>query len=887
MFDLEKEIRKWRRDLQKSSSLRDGDIAELESHLREEIARQAASGSDDETAFRAALSRSASADALGAEFKKSAPRRGRSLASRGPRSLLAGLFPGYLRLAMRRMIKHKGYSLINVLALTVGIAACGLVLLYVIFETSIDTYHKDVDRIYRVGLYRKSAQGEDVVAGNYTPLAPTLKEQFPQVEYAAQVLDVGFEPQPVVYRDKAFKEANIIAASPDLLRVLDIPLLRGDPGDALARKNTVLVSERMARKYFGVEDPLGETIRIDDRDCEVTGVIGDPPANTQIQHDIVLSARSELESEEHFQGWKPGIAGVMTLVKLKPGVDVAEFERLIRDLPAKYAGEDLKKMGTVHLMVLQPLKKLYLYESTLESLRPSMKLVYLYIFSAIAVLILVLACMNFINLATARSAGRATEVGVRKAAGAERSQLIVQFLGESLVVAFVSLALAVFLILIVLPAFEGLARISLDGKALLRPVFAATLFGLTLFIGTASGLYPALFLSAFRPAVVLKGRLRAGLKGVRLRRALVVAQFAISITLIIGTLLIAGQVGFMRGQPLGFAKEQRLVINFRTWGMMAENYETVKSELLRHPGILAATACSGVPGKGINRTYYYPTGLQAEKGQALRSLRADHDFFRVFDIPVVAGRPFQKEIQTDTYGALVLNEQGARAFGWATADEAVGKTMTDRPIPVVGIVRDFHWWGLQRPIEPMVVRVAPDLFRYIAMKVSTKDLPGTIAHVKTVYDRLFPGEIFEHFFVDEAFDRQYATEVRMGRLFRVFTGVALFIACLGLFGLASFIAEQRTKEIGIRKAMGASVPDIVLLLSKEFTRWVLLANLIAWPAAFLIGRRWLENFAVRMPMPWGLFFLGAGLALAVAQLTVGYQSIRAASANPVDSLRYE
>jgi len=887
MFDLENGIRKWRRALQKNASLREGDIAELESHLREETARQVGSGLDEEAAFRAALARSASSDVLGAEFKKSLPRRGGRAASRGPLNFLAGLFPGYLRLALRRMVKHKGYSLINVLALTVGIAACGLVLVYVLFETSVDTYHKDADRIYRVGLYRKTAQGEDVLAGNYTPLAPVLKEQYPQVEYAAQLASGGFEPQPVVYRDKAFKEANIYAASPDLIRILDIPLLRGDPGDALERKNTILLSERMARKYFGLEDPLGKTVRIDDKDCEVTGIVGDPPANTQIQHDILMSIKSELETEEYLQGWRPGIAGVITLIKLKPGVDAAEFEGLIRDLPVKYAGEDLKKMGAVNLMVLQPLKKLYLYESTMESLRPSMKLVYLYIFSAIAFLILILACMNFINLATARSAGRAAEVGVRKAAGAQRHQLIVQFLGESLVVAFVAFALAVFLILLVLPVFEGLARISLDGKALLKPIFAASLLGLTLFIGIASGIYPALFLSAFRPAAVLKGRLRTGLKGLRLRRALVVAQFAISITLIIGTLLIAGQIGFMRGQPLGFAKEQRLVINFRTWAMMEDNYETAKSEILRHPDILAATACSGVPGKGINRTYYYPTGLQAEKGLALRSLRADHDFFRVFDIAVVAGRPFQKDIATDTYGALILNEQGARAFGWATPDDAIGKTLTDRPIPVVGIVRDFHWWGLQRPIEPMVVRVAPDLFRYIAMKVNTKDLPLTIAHVKAVYDRLFPGEIFEYFFVDEAFDRQYATEVRMGRLFRAFTGVALFIACLGLFGLASFMAEQRTKEIGIRKSLGASVPGIVVLLSKEFTKWVLLANLIAWPAAFFVGRKWLDNFAIRMPMPWGLFLLASGLALAVAQLTVSYQSIRAATANPVDSLRYE
>jgi len=886
MFDVEKEIRKWRRALQKNSSLGENDIAELESHLREEMARQAAAGGDEEAAFRAALDRSASADVLGAEFEKSRPRRPKNLSVRRPWSFLAGFFPGYLRLALRRMIKHKGYSLINVLALTVGIASCGLVLLYVRFETSVDTFQKDIDRIYQVGLYRKSPQGEDVIGGNYSLLAPALKEGYPQVEFAARILGGSYEPQPVIYGDKAFKEENILTASPDLLPVLDIPLLRGEQGDALVRKDTVLLSERIARKYFGAEDPLGKIVRIDDRNCEVTGIIGDPPPNTQIKHDILLSFKS-MEEEEHLQGWHPGMAAVVTLIKLKPGVAAADFERTIRDLPEKYAGEELKKMGAVNLMVLRPLEKLYLYESTLAGFRPSPRLVYLYILSAIAFLIFVLACMNFINLATARSAGRAGEVGVRKAAGAERRQLVFQFLGESLFVAFASLALAVILILLLLPVFEGLTGIVLDGAALLKPAAVASLVGLTLLIGIASGIYPAMFLSSFQPVVVLKGRLRTGLKGARLRRALVVGQFAISVTLIIGTLIIAGQVGYMRGQPLGFAKEQRLVINLRTWRMMTENYETVKNELLSHPDILAATACSGVPGKGVNRTYYFPTGEQAEKGLALRSLRADHDFFRVFDIPIVAGRPFQKDIATDTYAALVINEQGARAFGWAKPEEAVGKTMTERSIPVIGIVKDFHWWGLQRPIEPMVVRVAPDLFRYIAMKVNTQDLPATIAHVKAVYDRLFPGELFDYFFVDENFDRQYNTEVRMGRLFQVFTFVALFIACLGLFGLASFIAEQRTKEIGIRKVLGASVPGIISLLSREFTRWVLLANLIAWPAAYFVGRKWLENFATRMPMPWGLFLLAAGLALAIAQLTVSYQAVRAATANPVDSLRYE
>ncbi len=886
MFDLEKEIREWRKALQRNQAIEDGDLAELESHLREDIVVRTEAGAGEEDAFRAALAESAHPKALGEEFMKSRPRGGRGALSPTPWEFLSGLLPSYIRLALRRMIRQKGYSLINVLALAVGLAASGLILLFVRFETSVDTYHKDIDRIYRVGLYVKSSQGVGVTGGNYTLLAPTLKEQFPQVENAVRILGGGYEPEPVVYRDKSFKEENIWTASPDLLSILDIPVLQGDPETALERPNTVLLSERIARKYFGEEDPLGKTVRIGDRDCEVTAILANPPSNTQIHHDIVVSFKS-VEGEEHFQGWHPGMTAVMTLIKLRPGIDAAEFEGLISDLPRKYAAEELDKMGEENRLVLQPLGKIYLYEFTPDRLKPSARLVSLYIFSAIALLILILACMNFVNLATARSAGRAGEIGVRKVAGADRRQLVFQFLGESVFTAFVALAAAVILILLLLPLFEGLSGVALEARSLLRPGFIVTLIGLTLTVGIAAGIYPAFFLSSFRPAAVLKSRLRTGLKGARLRKILVVTQFAISISLIIGTLMIFSQVDYMRSQSLGFEKEQKLVITFRTWRMLTENSETVKTELLRHPRISAATACSGVPGKGINRTYYFPTGEQAEKGQALRSLRADHDFFRVFKIPVVAGRSFDKSLPADTHETLILNEQGARAFGWATPEDAVGKTMTDRRIPVIGIIKDFHWWGLQRPIEPMVVRVVPELFRYIAMTVNTKDLPKTLAYVEDTYHRFFPGEIFESFFVDENFDLQYNTEVRMGRLFRIFTVTAVFIACLGLFGLASFTAEQRTKEIGVRKVMGASVSTIVSLLSKEYLKWVLLANLLAWPAAYLIGRKWLQDFATRMPMPWGLFIISAVLAVAVSLVTVSIQSVRAATANPVDSLRYE
>jgi len=343
----------------------------------------------------------------------------------------------------------------------------------------------------------------------------------------------------------------------------------------------------------------------------------------------------------------------------------------------------------------------------------------------------------------------------------------------------------------------------------------------------------------------------------------------------------------MKNQPLGFDKEQKLVITLRGWEMITDKYETVKSEFLQHPAVLNATASSGVPGSMINRTYVFPFGEQDSKGQAFRSLRCDHDFAEVYGLEFVAGRPFNKKIQSDTYEAFIINESGVKAFGWNSPEEALGKELWDRRYPVIGVVRDYHWWGLQRKIEPMIMRVVPDLFRSITLTVNTSDMQSTLSFLEKKYTELFPGDLFEYLFVDTNFDIQYRSEERLSRIFQIFTILGIFIACLGLFGLASFIAEQRTKEIGIRRVLGASVSQVIVLLSKEFTKWVLIANLIAWPLAYFVARKWLQNFAYRMAVGVEIFILAATLALIIALCTVGYQAIKAAISNPVDSLRYE
>ncbi|MBN1940165.1 MAG: FtsX-like permease family protein, partial [Candidatus Aminicenantes bacterium] len=622
------------------------------------------------------------------------------------------------------------------------------------------------------------------------------------------------------------------------------------------------------------------------QDFEVTGIAADPPRESRLQHDFVTSWKTFLE-DERFQGWHVGMTAVMTLVKLKPGVDPAAFEKAIADIPHRYAGEELKSMNVVERLVLQPIRKIYLYDFTPKGPKPNSQLIYLYILGLIAALILLLAGLNFVNLATARSVQRAGEVGVRKVIGASRRQLVGQFLGESLMIAGIAMVLAWTAMAVLLPLFNSLTLRSFEVSDLARPGLLASVLGLTLLLGLAAGIYPALVLSSFRPGVILKGRRRAGLKGAGLRRALVVGQFSISIILIIGTMFVGRQVDFMRRQPLGFDKEQKIVIPLRDWRMITDRYEAVKAEFARLPGVMDAAAGSGVPGKGVNQTYIYPTGERESKGQAFRSLRCDADFFRVFGLDFSAGRPFNKEISTDVYGAYIINEAGVKAFGWSSPEEAVGKTIGDDRTPIVGVVKDFHWWGLQQSIEPMVIRQAPDLFRYLILTIDASRLPELRPRIKDVFHRLFPGDMFETFFVDEAFDLQYETEKRIELLFGAFMAVALFIGCLGLFGLAAFVAEQRTKEIGVRKVVGASIGRIIGLLTKEFGFWVLLANLIAWPAAYFAGRAWLRGFPLAMPMPWDVFLIAGGLALLLALATVGFQAYRAASAPPVESLRYE
>jgi len=884
MFNLEQAIIEWKKTLRRNPAFEDGHIAELEANLRDEVKELITQGQQPEDAFAEAVETACRPDELGAEYFKARTNGRSGRPSWQPPRFVPALVWNYAKIALRKMRRQKGYSFINIAGLTVGLAAALFILLYVRFELSFDRYHKDVNRIFLVGLSTSTEAGKSLSAGNMPLMGPTIKDQFPQVEAAARIADMG--PVQVGFALQAFREEGLLTADNEIFKILDIPFLQGDPTRALEQPKTAVLSQAMARKYYGSADPVGRTLKIDNADHEITGVIADPRPNSDFRYSIIRSWKT-VETEEHFQVWSPGMRIAMTLVKLTPSADPAAVEKLIRDLPETYCREEMKKMGAAVFNFLLPFSQFHRVAFGGSELKASAAMTYVYIFSAVGFLVLFIACLNFMNLATARSANRASEVGTRKVVGARRNQLLGQFLGESFLITFLSLAGAVALVGLALPALNTLALTKFSAVDFLQPAFLAGAAALIVLVSLGAGSYPAFVLSSFRPIAVLKGSLKIGARGAGMRKALVIGQFAISIALVAATLIIQKQINFMKNQPLGFDRHQKLAVTLKSWGLLETSYESIKAEFLRHPAILSAATSSGVPGTMINRTYVYPTGEQRAKGQAFRSLRCDADFLKVYGVELVAGRLFDKSLATDVNSAQIINETGVKMFGWKSPEEAVGKKIFDRGNLIVGVIKDFHWWGLQRPIEPLLVGYEPELLRTITLTVDTSRLQDAMTFIEAKYRELFPGDAFESFFVDQSFDLQYRTEERTARLFQIFAGLGIFIACLGLFGLAAFIAEQRTKEIGIRKVLGASSGRLIVVLSTEITKWVLAANLLAFPLAYFTGRMWLKNFAYRTALGPGVFLASAALALGIALLTVGGQAWKAASADPVKSLRFE
>jgi len=797
------------------------------------------------------------------------------------------MLKNYLKIALRNIKRHKGYSAINIIGLAIGITCCLYIFLYVQQELSYDRYHNDADRIYRIACTWKGEAIEESIPLISYPVADVVKERYNEVESIGRL---GRKHRVLVrYGDKAFYENGLIAAEPEIFDIFHIPLLKGGSVLELARPNTIILTEQMAEKYIGSEDLLGKSIQINNTDFKIIGIVQNTPVNSHLHYDFIASLR-KFYTEYEERSWT--ISRVYTYVKLVSGADVDAFGSKIRSISDSFVGKNFPFQRS-HF--LQRVTGIHLNSRLQHELMPPGNKSYILIFSAVGMLTLLIACLNFINLAAAISVHRSREVGMRRVIGAQRPQIIRQFLLESSIIALGAVVLSVGLTCLSMPYFIKAFGMEIDFVDIFRPVVFLMLLGCTLLIGIGAGSYPSFFLSRFKPVSILRGtKGGSGRSRSLMRQVLVILQFAISVGLIISTLIMYSQIDYMKNTSLGFEKEQKLIIS-ATGAGMKNNYTTIKSEFLSHSLVRGVTVSSSVPGREIENWGMHKLEMTEEYAVETKHLVVDEDFLPEYGIELIAGRNFHGYRATADAQACILNEAAVKLLGLATTEEALGQKLVVGPEEnvdsIIGVIRDFHFQGLQTVIGPLVLEfAAPSQWsplEMITLNVNTIDLREIILFAERTWNKLFPGRPFEYFFLDKDFNRLYMTEEMRSRIFGVFALLGLFVACLGLLGLASFVAEQRTKEIGIRKVLGASISNIVFMLTKEFTRWVLIANIVACPIAYYAMNKWLQNFAYRISIGV-LIFLSAGMiALFIALLTVSFQSIKAGLANPVESLRYE
>jgi putative ABC transport system permease protein len=874
MLDLDKAIKKWRKELRKNEAMEDGYVEELESHLRDEIDRLCGEGLDRKEAFEKAVEGIGKVENIGTEYHKTNTRR---LSGKPPwqtRLGMSGLMASYFRVAFRKIKRQKGYSFINILGLTIGLSCFILIGLWVKEELSYDRFHQKKDRIYR--LMNRLPNGSSTASVTYA-LGPALKAAYPEVEESCRVWPWG--GSLVKYLDKSFEENNICLVDPSFFKVFTFPLIKGTPESALSDKYSVVLTEETAYRYFGDEDPIGKVLHMTqyEGDFKVTGVIENIPMNSHLRFDMVV--RVDLLGEDRLARWAEWLAP--SYILLHPGVSAANFEKQIEDIYKKNIGPE-----TTYVPVLQKLTRVHLYQFG----RPG-RIKRVYAFSIIALFILLMACINFMNLATAQSSKRSQEVGIRKVIGAMRLQVARQFLGEALLTAFIALLLALIVVESLLPYFN-----QFTGKSMLlfsgaNSAVILTLLLVTLGTGLIAGSYPAVFLSSFQPAQTLKTRSTVGRSGGSIRKILIIVQFAISVGLITCTLVVSKQLRLIQNQDLGLNREHVVII--RNNPILRPRFDAFKDILLSHPEIRDVTAAAQIPtqvGQSIQIDW------EGNPTQAMLSIDytvVDYDFFKTFDMKILKGRSFSREFATDEKTACIINETAARQM---ELEDPIGTTIymnhpawdeSLRFAQVIGVVNDFNARSLHTGIRPFVFRMYKPWCQYAFVKIEGSEMQKTLAYIKSAFEKYAPGHPFSFEFLDDAFNRQYSSERQLGSLFNWFSIVSIFISCLGLFGLASFITEQKTKEIGIRKVFGATVPGIVRLTAREFIKWVAVANFIAWPIAYVVMRFWLQEFAYRVSIGPMIFGLAATLTLFITLATVSYHSLRAAHTNPVDSLRYE
>jgi putative ABC transport system permease protein len=797
------------------------------------------------------------------------------------------MLKNYLTIAWRNFRKQKTFSLINMAGLAVGMACFILIMLYVQYELSFDRFHEKADRIYRVVAHQPGNVylGTDHFAVTQAILGKTLKEEFPEVLHATIIDD--HNNVLITIGDRSFYEDGMIATNSEVFEIFTFPLLQGDPQAALAEPFSVVLSETIARKYFGAENPLGKVIRYQDKhELKVTGVMKDVPKNSHFHPNMLFSFETVIAistNKDQFAKW--GNSSYYTYILAASGFEAKAFDAKLSQIVKKYHTEDWRDKENPRRYYLQRLTDIHLYSHINFDIGKNNDIRYIYLLSGLALIIILTACINYMNLATARSSLRAKEVGMRKVVGAGRFQLLKQFIGESMLLTIAAALTALLIVKLFLPIFSRLVERELTFDLLLQGEMLIGMAVAIFLVGIISGSYPALFLAALQPAKVLKGEIRDSGRS-RLRNALVVAQFAASAALILCTATVQKQMHYIKSKKLGYNREQVLVMRMRDRDAR-QKFDLIKRDLLENPNFLKV-ACSGhLPTSiGTSTTLEWTKREGQPEIQSYQSI-VDYDFLGVFEIALAEGRNFSQDFRTDSTQAYIINEKLRDMLGW---DSAVGKPFGTDKKPdgtVVGVMKNFHMHSFREEIHPLFIRLGSSWATYASARISTNDVPGAVDHMRKVWQKYSANYPFDYFFLDDEFNRMYQAEEKLSAMFGYFTFLAIFIACLGLFGLGSFTAERKTKEIGIRKVLGASLGQLLLLLSKDFVQLVIVANLLAWPIVWYAMNQWLQGFAYRTSLNWLMFFLTAAAAVAIALLTVSFQTIKAALANPVESLRYE
>lgn len=810
------------------------------------------------------------------------------------------MLTNYLKIALRNLLRQKAYSFINIVGLAVGMACCLLMILYVQHELSFDRFHTNADRIYRVNISAKMGEMDEVASATPPPIAERLRHDFPEVERATRIFMLG--TSLARYNDKVFSGANVLATDEYFLQIFSFNLLAGAPKIVLKEPNTAVITRSAAEKYFGTDRAIGKTIMLgnENREFKIIGVLENIPSNAHFTFEILTSI-SSYRVVQHFD-WSWVWCQLVTYVQLREGASAAALEAKFPQMVEKYAPSaferigqsfaELKRQGGHWDFLLQPLTSIHLRSGAVGNrLGTTGNIVYVYIFSAAATLIILLACINFMNLATARAARRAKEVGIRKSLGIARKQLIMQFLSESMLMSVLAMFFALCLTEFALHPFNVLSGKTLTLDFIANPLLGASSIALTLIVGIASGSYPALYLSSVKPVEVLAGRLRLGVRSSGLRNTLVVFQFAVSVCLIVCTIGVYSQLEFIRTMNLGFDKENVIVID--NANRLGEQKESYRQSLLSQSSVTNVSFSTMLPGRGSFGDFYKPEAAPL-KDLTLSSYMADEEFIPTLGLQIVKGHNFSKEYPADCESGVLLNEDAAKKIGWA---DPIGQYITypggdNAKFKVIGILKDFNAESVHAQITPFAIfHQASKTYNIrsscIVVRVRAGQASAAVEAVERGWKRFTGDASPEYSFLDEDFDRQYRSEQRLGKVLGVFTVIAIFIACLGLFGLAAYIAEQRTKEIGIRKVLGASVVSIIGLLSKDFLKLVVIAIVIALPLSYWAAGQWLQDFAYRVNISWWIFASAGVAAVVIAFVTVAGQAFRAARQNPVNSLRSE